>query len=69
MRSSMSCSHESVFINTNLFGARSQQQIIAPGRVHLEYIRVRAYMSRYELDSGCGSLKLPRDQPRSKQVH
>ena len=65
----MPCSYEAEVININLFGARAQQQIIAPGRLHLECIRVRAYLARHELDSTRGSLKPPRDQSHSKQVH
>jgi hypothetical protein len=66
----MACCHESGFINIDLFGVHAwRREIIVPGRLHLECIRVQAYMACYELDSGRGSLKLPRDQSRSKQVH
>ena len=69
MRLSMSCSQESDFININLFGAYARRrEIIALGRFHLGCVGERAYMACYELDSGRGSLKLPRDQLRSKQV-
>ena len=46
MRSSISCSHESGFINTTLFGAYARRrEINTLERLHLEYVGERAYMA------------------------
>jgi hypothetical protein len=52
MRSSMFRSRESGYIKVNLHAR--QPEIVAPGRLHLECVRVRDYIARHELDSGHG---------------